>query len=32
MVGQGYVCRRCGAVKLDRWPEWVIVGAVVESR
>jgi len=32
MVGVGYVCRRCGAVKLDRWQEWVIVGALVGSR
>ena len=31
MVGIGYVCRRCGAVKLDRWPEWVILGHAVRS-
>lgn len=31
MVGTGYVCRRCGAVKLDRWPEWVIMGHAVRS-
>ena len=32
MVGIGYVCRRCGAVRLDRWSEWVIVGPLVGSR
>lgn len=30
MVGCGYVCRRCGAVRMDHWPEWVIVGPLVK--